>query len=76
MNDGGTIAQAYAILASLVRGAIHDRHTIAETFATTVASADRYIKWATKVPGVRADKHGKRLTVRWSFTDAIKEAGL
>jgi endonuclease III len=72
----GTISQAYAVLASLIRGAVHDRHTIAKAFGITVASADRYIRAATQVPGVRVDKHGKRLTLRWSFTDAIKEAGL
>lgn len=72
----GTLEKFADVLASLVRGSVHDRHTIARTWEMTVASADRHIRAALHVPGVVSTKQGKRLSVRWSFTDAIKEAGL
>lgn len=76
MRRSGTITRTCSVMASLIRGAIHDRHTIADGFGVTVASADRYIVALSTVPGVVALKSGRRLTVRWSFTDAIKAAGL
>jgi hypothetical protein len=76
MKTNGTISQAYGVLASLIRGAVYDRNSLAETYGVTVASADRYIRELTKIPGVIALRFGRRLTVRWSFAEAIREAGL
>jgi hypothetical protein len=76
MKNIGTISVAYSVLASLIRGAVHDRKTIADAFGMTVASADRYIRELIKLPGVVLRKKGRRLTVRWYLTKAIEAAGL
>lgn len=76
MAISGTIERTCAIVASLIRGAVHDRHTIAETFDCELASADRYIRALLRVPGVTGVRQGRRLTVRWYFANAIKAAGL
>jgi hypothetical protein len=72
----GTVDKTCAMVASLIRGAVHDRQTLAETFDVEVAAADRYIRSLSRVPGVTHVRHGRRLTIRWYFTAAIKEAGL
>jgi hypothetical protein len=74
--SAGTIGTTCAILASLIRGAVHDRETIANAFGMELASADRYIRTLVEVPGVVSLKQGRRRTLRWYFTDAIKAAGL
>lgn len=74
--DLGTVQRTCAIVESLVRGAIHDRHTIKAAFGMNVAAADKYIRAVSNIPGVILLKQGKRLTVRWSFTDAIRGAGI
>ena len=72
----GVVRRSYAVLSSLIRGAVHDRHTIAADFGVDLAAADRYVQALAAVPGVLVTKHGRRLTVRWSFTDAIRAAGV
>ena len=76
MRSGGTIQRSCDIVSSLIRGAIHDRDTIANAFDCNRAAADRYIRILQSVPGIVTLKQGRRLTVRWVFTDAIKAAGL
>jgi len=76
VKDPGTVLRTCAVIDSLIRGAVHDRHTIVKRFGVSPAAADRYIRAVAQVAGVLLTKSGRRLTVRWSFTDAIKEAGL
>jgi len=76
MKDTGTIDRTCAILDCLIRGAVHDRVSLARAFGMTVAAADRYIRTLDMVPGIEVAKHGRRLTIRWRFSDALREAGL
>lgn len=77
MSDApGTVRRTCLVIDSLIRGAVHDRHTLARNFGVGLAAADRYMRELAGVPGVVTFKSGRRLTVRWSFTDAIREAGL
>lgn len=76
MSSDGTIARTCSVLSSLMRGAVHDRHTIAEMFGVSVAAADRYIRTLASVPGVTVIKQGRRATVRFLFSEAIREAGI
>jgi len=71
--EGGTIARTCAIVASLIRGAVHDRHTIARDYGVTVAAADRYIREMRVIPGVVETKRGRRLTVAFVPSVAIRE---
>jgi hypothetical protein len=74
--ESGTIAKTCAILTNLMRGAAHNRKSIAYEYDITVASADRYIRALLRVPGVTPVRQGRVLTVRWYLTNAIREAGL
>jgi hypothetical protein len=74
--DAGTIAKTCAILASLIRGAIHDRHTLAKDFDVQLAAADRYVRHLETVPGVVSVKLQRRRAIRWNFGVALREAGL
>jgi len=76
VRDGGTIDRTCAILASLIRGATHDRHSIAKTFECNVAAADRYIRALESVPGIEIKKLGRLRIVQWYFTAAMKAAGV
>lgn len=74
--SAGTVRRTCSVIESLIRGAVHDRNTLAQAFGMTVAAADRYIREMSRIPGVLMFKSGRRMTVRWSFTDAIRAAGL
>jgi hypothetical protein len=71
----GTIEQTCAILAALLRGQMFERNSLARAYGMTTASADRYIRSLVNVPGVVAKKHGRRLLVSFSFSDALREIG-
>jgi hypothetical protein len=72
---GGTIDRTCEILASLMRGLTVERNALAKTFGMTVASADRYIRCLSTVPGVVTRKQGRRLLLTYSWGDALKEIG-
>lgn len=66
----GTVDKACSMLAGLIRGAEHDRQTIAQTWGVGLAAADRYVRALRRVPGVQALRIGRRLVLRWSHNDA------
>lgn len=70
-QESGVIQRTSSILADLVGGQVHDRHTIADRFGIAVAAADRYIRNLQRVPGVVAIREGRRLAVRFDFGDAV-----
>jgi hypothetical protein len=72
-SDHGTIARTCAIISSLIRGAVHDRHTIARDFGVTVAAADRYVRELQAIPGVVVTKCGRRLTMAFVLSAAIRD---
>jgi hypothetical protein len=72
----GTIETTCAILGGLLRGATHDRRSLAHVHGMTVASADRYIRHLSTVPGVVIVKKGRRLLVSFSFGVALKGLGI
>ena len=76
MRTAGTVRRVCVVMDSLIRGAVHDRHTLARNFGVGAAAADRYMRALQIVPGIITIKSGRRLTVRWSFSDAIRAAGL
>jgi predicted DNA-binding transcriptional regulator YafY len=55
----------------LLRGRVHDRHTIAESLEVAVAAADRYLHGLTRVPGMVASREGRRLTIRFDVTEVV-----
>src|SRR4051812_43858740 len=70
-RESGVIQRTSSILADLVAGQVHDRHTIAKRFDIAVAAADRYIRHLQQVPGVVAVREGRRLAVRFDVGDAV-----
>ncbi len=70
-RESGVIQRTSGILADLIVGKIHDRHTIADRFGVAVAAADRYIRQLQQVPGVVPVREGRRLAVRFDFGDAV-----
>lgn len=72
----GTVARTCELMASLLRGAVHDRHTVAKALGVTVAAGDRYIRALTTIPGVTLTKQRRRLTLRFLFGEAMRDAGV
>jgi predicted DNA-binding transcriptional regulator YafY len=70
-HESGVIQRTSSILAELVAGQVHDRHTIAERFDIAVAAADRYIRHLQRVPGIVVVREGRRLAIRFDFGDAV-----
>jgi predicted DNA-binding transcriptional regulator YafY len=70
-RESGVIQRTSCILADLVGGKVHDRHTISERFGVAVAAADRYIRHLQQVPGVVAVREGRRLAIRFDVGDAM-----
>jgi predicted DNA-binding transcriptional regulator YafY len=70
-RESGVIQRTSSILAELIAGRIHDRHTIADRFDIAVAAADRYLRHLQLVPGVVAVREGRRLAVRFDVGDAV-----
>jgi predicted DNA-binding transcriptional regulator YafY len=71
MPESGVIQRTSAVLADLMAGTVHDRHTIAERFGVAVAAADRYIRQLQRVPGVVQFREGRRLAIKFEFGDAV-----
>jgi excisionase family DNA binding protein len=70
-DAGGIIARTSAVLADLVNGRSHDRHSLADRFEITVASADRYIRHLQVVPGVVPIREGRKLAITFDFRKAV-----
>lgn len=71
----GTIATTCAVLASLLRGHTYDRRSLAREFGVTVATADRYLRHLSVIPGVVSRKSGRLLILSFSYGDALKAIG-
>ena len=72
----GTVGRTCAILDSLIRGAVHDRHTIAKDFGCNVGAADRYIRELQRVAGVMPIRQGRRHSIKFYFWWATRAAGV
>lgn len=72
MKTGGVVRRTCSIVEALVRGSVHDRHTLAEAFGVTVAAADRYIAELEAIPGMVVVKSARRRTIEFRFTDALR----
>jgi hypothetical protein len=63
-RDGGTIARIVAIVADLLAGREHDRHSIARSAGVALAAADRYTRELAKLPGVLVQRRGRMKFLR------------
>jgi hypothetical protein len=70
----GTIERTLVILSDLIRGALYDRHAIAQTLGCSLPVADRYIKALAAVPGVKVSRDRRRQIVSWRLADAARAA--
>lgn len=70
MKRPGIVQRTCAILADLMRGDVHDRHSLAQAHGVTLAAADRYIRELLKVPGVNAHRAGRKLRINWADATA------
>jgi hypothetical protein len=71
----GTIETTCAVVASLLRGHVYDRRSLARDFDVTPATADRYLRNLLDVPGVGSKRAGRMLVVSFSFGDALRAIG-
>lgn len=76
MRDPGVVQRTCALIESLVRGAVHDRHTISRTFGVGLAAADRYIRELGAIPGMTTTKKGRLLMLQFSFAAALRARGV
>jgi hypothetical protein len=70
----GTIDRTLVILSDLIRGALYDRHAIAQTIGCSLPVADRYIKALAAVPGVKVNRDRRRQILSWRIADAARAA--
>ncbi len=68
-SNSGVIFNTSVLLAEVIGGTIHDRHTIANRLRIKVAAADRYIRHLQRVPGVVPDRRGRKLAIRFDFRE-------
>lgn len=74
MRTLGTIERTLVILSDLIRGALYDRHAIAQTIGCSLPVADRYIKALAAVPGVKVSRDRRRQVLSWRIADAARAA--
>lgn len=71
-EKSGVISRTAELMVDLLRGRVHDRHTISVALDVAVAAADRYLRELRRVPGVVASRDGRRLTIRFDVSEAVR----
>lgn len=61
-----SVARGVLLLADLMRGKQHDRHSASQLLAVASAAASRYLKSLQNVPGVEAVEAARGLTLRFN----------